>query len=54
MAQGKAANISKEELSLLLENYTLIEIAEKLNISLATVKRYKTKYGLKVNPEVAK
>ena len=54
MAQGKAANISKEELSLLLENYTLIEIAEKLNVSLATIKRYKTKYGLKVNPEVTK
>ena len=54
MAQGVAANISKEELSELLQNYTMVDIAKKLNVSVATIKRYKAKYGLSVNLENAR
>lgn len=32
----------------------MLEIAEKFNVSVSTIKRYKTKYGLTVNPDIAK
>lgn len=54
MAQGIAANISKEVLSDLLQNYTMVDIAKQLNVSVSTIKKYKTKYGLSVILENAK
>lgn len=54
MAQGVKANLSKQMLEELLKTKTLKEIAEELNVSLTTVKRYKTKYGLTVNLDIAK
>lgn len=54
MAQGIKADISEETLSNLLKINTIKEIAEKLNVSEATIKRYKTKYNLKTNINIAK
>lgn len=54
MAQGVKANLSKQELEKLLEQYTLKEIAKQLNLSLTTVTRYKNKYNLQTNLNVAR
>ena len=49
MAQGVKANISFETLKELLEKYTIIEVANILNVSTSTIQRYKNKYKLKTN-----
>ena len=54
MAQGIKADISEETLSNLLKTNTIKEIAKILNVSETTIKRYKTKYGLKVNLDIIK
>ena len=54
MAQGIKTNLSKQELEELLKIYTLKEIAEKLNISVSTVKRYKNKYKLNVSIDIVR
>ena len=54
MTQGRKANISIETLSELLTKYTLKEIAKILDVSLSTIKRYKNKYNLSVNLDIAK
>ena len=52
--QGKKANISQEKLKELMQEHTLIEIAEILNVSISTIKRYKKKYGLEINKEISR
>ena len=54
MTQGIKADISEETLSNLLKTNTIKEIAKILNVSETTIKRYKTKYGLKANLDIAK
>ena len=54
MAQGIKADISEETLSNLLKTNTIKEIAKILNVSEVTIKRYKAKYSLKTNLNIAK
>jgi len=54
MAQGVKANLDKEELSHLLKEHTIKEVAEILNVSTTTIKRYKTKYNIPTNLQIAK
>lgn len=54
MAQGIKANISSEELEKVLKEHTQKEAAKIFNVSEATIKRYKNKYGLSVNLDIAK
>lgn len=54
MAQGKKCNISPEELQQILKEHTMIEAATILDVSVATIKRYKTKYNLTINQELAR
>lgn len=54
MAQGVKANISSEELEKVLKEHTQKEAAIIFNVSEATIKRYKAKYGLSVDLDIAK
>lgn len=54
MAQGVKANISEETLTELLKKYTITETADILQLNASTVRRYKNKYGIKTNSEIAK
>lgn len=53
MAQGIKANISSEELKKVLKEHTLKEAANIFNVSESTIKRYKNKYGLSVDLNIA-
>lgn len=54
MAQGIKANISSEELEKVLKEHTIIEAADIFNVSITTIKRYKNKYGLSINLDLAR
>lgn len=54
IAQGIKAKIEKEQLEQLLQQYTIKEIAKKLEVSESTIKRYKQKFNLSINPEIGR
>lgn len=54
MAQGIKANISPEELSNILKKHTIKEVAQIFQVSESTIKRYKDKFNIKTNPQIAK
>ena len=37
-----------------MQRHTLVEIADILNVSISTIKRYKKKYGLEINKEIGR
>lgn len=54
MSQGIKANIPQKELEDLLQIKTIAEIADYYNVSISTIRRYKDKYNLKINPKVSR
>lgn len=50
--QGKKANISKEVLSKLLKEHTMLEVANILDVSKTTIYRYKKKYNIEIDQEI--
>jgi len=54
MVQTVKTNISSEELKKVLEEHTLKEAANIFNVSITTIRKYKDKYGLSVNLNIAR